>query len=276
MVSEVEAGYRAYRALNDYETAVAAGDREAAGRHLLEFGTALTEAVPLGGRFAKAGRFAPALDKAREKIGKAVADLTGAGPRKKVGQADRPAADVASGDEPSVSSLDLDKRGSLERQTTLSLLDQGSQPTCGSTCVGMILKDMGKDVDLDDLAKQSGVRFTTGPNAGTTLSKLASVLRQHGVGDVRSEVGVTISQLAEGTLGKRKAIVQVMVKRGGSIGSHAVVVDGVTMREGQRVVSIRDPALGDAYHVPVELFEERMRRYGRRVVFVNPTGANVK
>ena len=81
VVAEIKAGYRAYQALNDYETAVAINDRAGARLALRAFATALSEMVPVAGRAAKAARHIPALNKAKAKVDGAIADLReGMGP----------------------------------------------------------------------------------------------------------------------------------------------------------------------------------------------------
>jgi filamentous hemagglutinin len=64
-------------------------------------------------------------------------------------------------------------------------------------------------------------------------------------------VGATIEDLASATAFGDPAIVRLSLDRGG----HAVVVDGITIRKGQTVVAIRDPALGRQYFTPVEEFK---------------------
>lgn len=50
-------------------------------------------------------------------------------------------------------------------------------------------------------------------------------------------------------------------------GYHAVVVDGVTIRNCQTVVAIRDPALGCQYFTPVDEFN---LKYSGQAIFTNP------
>jgi len=40
-------------------------------------------------------------------------------------------------------------------------------------------------------------------------------------------------------------------------GGHAIVVDGITVRQGQQVVAIRDPALGRQYFTPIDEFSQK-------------------
>ena len=79
VVGEVKAFIRAWEALGRYEAALEADDPEAARRHLLEFGQSLMEMTPGVGRFGKAGRVLPGLDKLKTRIGRLAADLLGAG-----------------------------------------------------------------------------------------------------------------------------------------------------------------------------------------------------
>ncbi|MDZ7919266.1 hypothetical protein [Rhodoferax sp.] len=63
-------------------------------------------------------------------------------------------------------------------------------------------------------------------------------------------MGATVEDIAAATANGDPAIVRMTLDRGG----HAVVVDGVTVRNGKQVVAIRDPAGGRQYFTPIEEF----------------------
>jgi filamentous hemagglutinin len=73
----------------------------------------------------------------------------------------------------------------------------------------------------------------------------------------------TIESLTRATAKGDPAIALVDLDRG----RHFVVVDGVTSRQGQKVVAIRDPANGRQYFTPVEEFSER---FSGEAVLTNP------
>lgn len=74
--------------------------------------------------------------------------------------------------------------------------------------------------------------------------------------------GVTMESLSEATAKGHPVIVRMSLDRGG----HAIVVDGVTIRNGQPVVTIRDPALGRQYFTPVSEFKQK---FSGEVIFTN-------
>lgn len=120
-------------------------------------------------------------------------------------------------------------------------------PTCGPTSCAMVLDTAGKSVDLGALIFESGVTAQ-----GTTLPRLAGTLNRNGL-SASYVRGVTVEDLAAATANGDPAIVAMNLDRGG----HAVVVDGVTIRNGQAVVAIRDPALGRQYFTPIEEFRQK-------------------
>ncbi|WP_237398869.1 cysteine peptidase family C39 domain-containing protein [Stenotrophomonas maltophilia] len=136
---------------------------------------------------------------------------------------------------------------SLPRFGDRLLIDQGQLPTCGPTSCAMVLDTAGKKVDLGAIIIQSNVRAE-----GTTMPALAQVLRNNGLSSTR-RASVTIEELAKATAKGDPAIVRMSLDRGG----HAVVVDGVTMRNGQYVVAIRDPAMGRQYFTPIDEFKRK-------------------
>lgn len=139
----------------------------------------------------------------------------------------------------------------------LVLRQDDNLPTCGPTSCAMVLDTRGIKVDVNTIIKQSNVT-----EKGTYLPNLANVLRSNGV-DSTVKYGVTIEKLAEATSKGQPAIVAMNLDRGG----HAIVVDGITIRNGnQVVVAIRDPAYGRQYFTPIEEFK---RKFTGQVIFTN-------
>lgn len=54
------------------------------------------------------------------------------------------------------------------------------------------------------------------------------------------------------------AIVAMNLERGG----HVIVIVGITIRNGQQVVEIRDPGLGNQYFTPINEFSRKTHRTG--------------
>ena len=124
--------------------------------------------------------------------------------------------------------------------------------TCGPTSCGMVLDTLGRPVDLGALVQQAQV----GKN-GVGIDSLAKILQNEGV-NARFQRGLSIDALREATAGGNPAIVAVKLDGGG----HAVVVDGITTRQGIEVVSIRDPWKGVQYHEQLDVFKQRYYRQG--------------
>jgi filamentous hemagglutinin len=87
-------------------------------------------------------------------------------------------------------------------------------------------------------------------NRVVRMNELSSTLNANGLNSsfVRN---VSVDDLAGATSVQNPAIVAIKTPQGG----HAVVVDGITTRLGQRVVAIRDPH-GTAYFQTVEEFDK--------------------
>jgi hypothetical protein len=85
------------------------------------------------------------------------------------------------------------------------------------------------------------------------MGDMAQALRNQGLGTARVKNRVSIEELAEATSKGNPAVVATRLDRGG----HAIVVDGITTRQGIKVVAIRDPALGRQYFTPLDEFIER-------------------
>jgi Peptidase C39 family len=145
----------------------------------------------------------------------------------------------------------FDDAGQLDRNGSRLVLNQGNAPTCAPTSCGMVLDTLGRPVDLADLIKSANV----GPN-GMTADRVATLLREQGV-DASFRTRMTVQDLADATADGNPAIAA--VTQGG--GGHAIVVDGVTSRQGVSVVAIRDP-WGQQYFEKVEVFNQRFLRQG--------------
>ena len=133
---------------------------------------------------------------------------------------------------------------SIPRAGDRIVINQGQLPTCGPTSCAMVLNSAGIEVDLRAVISQSGVT-----SAGNTMPRLVRVLNDNGL-PVKRILGATVEDIAAATENGDPAIVRMTLDRGG----HAVVVDGVTIRNGQQVVAIRDPAGGRQYFTPIEEF----------------------
>lgn len=84
------------------------------------------------------------------------------------------------------------------------------------------------------------------------MPRLAETLNSNGL-PAQRVLGASLEDVAAATAKGNPAIVRMSLDRGG----HAVVVDGVTVRNGQEVVAIRDPALGRQYFTPVDEFRQK-------------------
>jgi hypothetical protein len=126
------------------------------------------------------------------------------------------------------------------------VIDQGNEPTCAPVSAAMLLETFGIDADPERLAEQAG---TT--EVGTDMADLESAMRDNGV-NARLQNQLSIDDLAEATA-DHPAIAYVDLERG----AHAVVIDGITERNGEQMVAIRDPAGGRQYFTPVDEFEQQ-------------------
>ena len=140
-------------------------------------------------------------------------------------------------------------RGSIETQPNGSV-------TCGQHACGMVLNTLGKPVAVDDLIKQ-----VPGTNEGTTTAELVSLLSNNNVIST-AHTKIPVNQLNEWTSNGTPAIAMV---RSGSDTLHHIVVDGITQRNGQTVIAIRDPAKG-SYYETIESFQNRFVGNAVRIV----------
>jgi hypothetical protein len=129
-----------------------------------------------------------------------------------------------------------------------SVLDQGNSPTCGPNSCAMVLNTSGKPYDLNRLIADSKVT-----SQRAYLGDMAHALRNQGLDAARVSNRMTLQYLANATSSGNPAVAAMRLDRGG----HAVVVDGVTIRNGVQVVAIRDPALGRQYFTPAQEFMDR-------------------
>ncbi|WP_232358274.1 papain-like cysteine protease family protein [Paraneptunicella aestuarii] len=117
---------------------------------------------------------------------------------------------------------------------------------------------LGNSVDVEDLVKQLPIT-----DKGVSIDKLSGVFQNYGV-DAEFKRGLTIDDIASATQSGTPVIVA--VRQGG--GGHAIVVDGITTRQGVDVVAIRDP-WGTQYFEKLTVFKKRFLRQG---VIINSGG----
>ncbi len=130
------------------------------------------------------------------------------------------------------------------------VLNQGNTPTCGPTSCKMVLDTQGNPVDLDKLIEASNVNKN-----GMSMNDLPKVLKNFGV-NASSQSRQTIADIANYTQNGNPVIVRIKYPLpGNSSTGHAIVVDGVTKRNGVDVVAIRDPH-GVQYFSPVSEFQK--------------------
>lgn len=132
------------------------------------------------------------------------------------------------------------------------LIRPNGSVTCGQHACGMVLNTQGRPVAVDDIIRS----HPPDSSRGSSQTQLQRALRDNGVGNTAFS-GRSVEDLGRYTNGGRPAIATVQT---GSNTYHAVVVDGVTTRGGQRVVAIRDPGggiNGGVYYETVQLFQNR-------------------
>ncbi|MBB5020636.1 hypothetical protein HNQ59_003961 [Chitinivorax tropicus] len=142
--------------------------------------------------------------------------------------------------------------GRLSRNGNRAVFAQETINTCGPTSCGMVLDTLGRPVNLGTLVQQIQV----GRN-GVGIDSLAKLLQSEGV-NASYQSRLSIEALRKATADGNPAIVAVKLEGGG----HAVVVDGITTRQGVEVVSIRDPWKGAQYHEQLDVFKQRYYRQG--------------
>ncbi|QRO33536.1 hemagglutinin repeat-containing protein [Chromobacterium violaceum] len=127
---------------------------------------------------------------------------------------------------------------------------------CGPTSCAMVLNDAGKWANIKSLANTAGIEAPF----GTNVVGLTKALRANGMESASWSLNATVDDLASQTARGHAAIARMELDRGG----HFVVVDGVTTRQGQAVVAVRDPGNGTQYFVPKTEFESK---FSGQVVF---------
>ncbi|MBG3039665.1 VENN motif pre-toxin domain-containing protein, partial [Proteus mirabilis] len=137
---------------------------------------------------------------------------------------------------------------SIERNGERLVLNQRNLPTCGPNSCAMVMDTSGLKHDLGKLITDAKVT-----SQGARMNNLASAMRNQGLTDARFISRVSVEDLAAATSKGTPAIVVMKLDRGG----HAVVVDGITVRNGKTVVAIRDPALGRQYFTPIDEFKSK-------------------
>ncbi|OCA56105.1 Hemolysin precursor [Photorhabdus namnaonensis] len=137
---------------------------------------------------------------------------------------------------------------SIPRNGDRLVLNQGQLPTCGPNSCAMIMDTAGLKYDLGKLITDAKVTAN-----GARMNDLASAMRNQGLTDAKFTSKISVEDLAKATSNGHPAIVAMKLDRGG----HAIVVDGITVRNGQQVVAIRDPALGRQYFTPINEFKEK-------------------
>ncbi|PDT32871.1 hemagglutinin [Rhizobium sp. M10] len=145
----------------------------------------------------------------------------------------------------------------MPRNGNRLLLDQGQAPTCGHNSCGMVLDTLGRPVDVEDLIA------AVPPNAnGIEIDQIVGLLREQGVA-ANVFAKRNVADLARYTSDGTPVIVQIYDESSGF--SHAIVVDGVTTRNGVEVVAIRDPH-GVQYFSPKTTFSQYFTKNGIVVV----------
>ncbi len=151
----------------------------------------------------------------------------------------------------------FDPEGRLPRRTERVVLNQGNAPTCGPVSCGMVIDTMGNRYELAQLVLEAGPM-------GTPLDRMLSIIRRHNINaDMR--LNLTVDLLAEATRNGNPAIAVIRTNTPGQA-LHAIVIDGITTRLGQRVVAIRNP-WGLQYFELVEVFERSFIGQGITINF---------
>ncbi|MBR8657340.1 C39 family peptidase, partial [Achromobacter sp. Marseille-Q0513] len=139
-------------------------------------------------------------------------------------------------------------KDSIPRNTDRLLVDQGLVPTCGHNSCGMVLSTLGKDVDIGTLINRAPPT-----ERGITSGRVVALMASEGVPASAYRMR-NVDDLARYTSNGTPVIVRIVDSSGKTDFSHFVVVDGVTTRNGRKVVAIRDPQSNGQYFSPVETF----------------------
>ncbi|WP_392551383.1 cysteine peptidase family C39 domain-containing protein [Orbus wheelerorum] len=146
---------------------------------------------------------------------------------------------------------------SIVRNGDRLVLNQGNFPTCGANSCAMSLNTLGKEYDLGKLITDSKVG-----TGGASMLDVTKALKNQGVNDARFISKASLEQISIATSQGNPVIVAINLNRGG----HAVVVDGITVKNGKAVVAIRDPAGGRQYFTPLDEFKQK---FTGQAIFTN-------
>jgi len=149
----------------------------------------------------------------------------------------------------------ISETNSIARNGSRLVLDQRyvsdvGNVACGPTACAMVLNDSGKWVNITQIAREAGLV----PGVGTDVVGLSKTLQNNGLSSATWTLKASIDDLAVATSKGNAAIARVTLENGEG---HFVVVDGVTVRQGQSVVAIRDPGTGKQYFVPSQEFAKK-------------------
>jgi filamentous hemagglutinin len=114
----------------------------------------------------------------------------------------------------------------------------------------MVLNDNGLWVNITQAAQDANLV----PGVGTNVVGLTKTLQNNGLSSANWALSQSVDDLAAATANGNSAIARVALDGGEG---HFVVVDGVTVRQGQSVVAVRDPGTGTQYFVPTEEFASK-------------------
>jgi hypothetical protein len=157
---------------------------------------------------------------------------------------------------------------SIPRQGKRLVLNQLNAPengnlACGPYSCAMVLDTYGLKYDAGSLIKETRLPQNVKNGVkGTYPNNLSPTLRNNGLESARS-VRTSIANLKKATSYGHPAIALLSLQ----IGNHYVVVDGFTVKNGQEVVAIRDPAGGRQYFTPINDFQARFTGHA---ILTNP------
>lgn len=139
-------------------------------------------------------------------------------------------------------------KDAIKRNTDRLVLNQGNVPTCGHNSCAMVMDTLGKPVDLNSL-----ISSAPPSSKGIFYTDVSKLLKQKNVENIALN-GRSINDLERYTQKGTPVIVRIVDSNDSANFSHFVVVDGITTRNGQKVVAIRDPH-GKSYFSPIETFK---------------------
>ncbi|MCV2442582.1 two-partner secretion domain-containing protein [Acinetobacter bereziniae] len=139
------------------------------------------------------------------------------------------------------------KVDAIQHETKRLLVSQGNVPTCGHNSCVMVLDTLKKPVNVENL-----INSIPPKTDGITFKQVSELLKQNNVENYAFS-SRTITQLEQYTSKGTPVIVRIADDKTGF--SHFVVVDGVTIRGGKKVVAIRDPH-NASYYSPIESFKK--------------------